>query len=86
MNDSTLLDGSRTKSKSLTLVCPYCDHKEETPWDGYYNPRYIDCGHCGRKYVYEPLTAGVSITKSEEVACCDDPDCRILDSLGHSEQ
>ncbi len=86
MNDSTLLDESRAKPKFLTLVCHYCDHKEEMPWNGYYNPRYLDCGLCGRKYYYEPLAAGVSINNAEEIACCDDPDCREYDSLGHCEQ
>jgi len=60
----------------LNLKCPFCGCEEQVGWDRFYNPRYHHCITCGKKYIYEPLTASVLCSKPGEVDCSRDPDCR----------
>ena len=83
VNESTNEVG---RTQHLTVTCPFCGHEEATAWDELYRPRYFDCGLCGERYIYEPLADSVLCRKPSEVACCDDPECREYEALGHCEQ
>ena len=74
------------KPETVALVCPFCGHAEEAAWDGLFKPRYFTCGQCGEKYIYEPMAERVSILKPAEATCCEDPECREYEALGHCEQ
>ena len=74
------------RTRTLTVDCPFCGNQETIAWDGLYRPRYFDCGVCGERYVYEPLADSVLCRNPTEVPCCDDPECREYETLGHCEQ
>ena len=70
----------------LQVTCPYCQNSQYIPHDGLFTPRYMDCGDCGERYIYEPRDGYVAFFKKGEAECCSDPDCRAIEMSSHCEE
>ncbi|MGE4292020.1 MAG: hypothetical protein AB7E32_07415 [Desulfovibrio sp.] len=70
---------------TLHLRCAFCGETMDLEHEGGYASRYADCPACGKRFIYEPLRAGVRTLKPEDADSCSDPDRREIEMGGSCE-
>jgi hypothetical protein len=69
-----------------TAQCPYCSEQTSVNLPGDYEPVYIYCGVCGKKFIAERLSEGFQVLTLEGAPCWSDPDCRGIEMGGSDEE
>jgi hypothetical protein len=65
---------------SEEVQCPYC-HKETLIVPAVdYEPIFVQCTLCGKRFVVERTRDSFQTFKAEGCPCCSDPDRRVIET------
>jgi len=82
-----MINSTIAKQTSVTgAQCPYCSEQTFVNLPGDYEPIYVYCGVCGKKFIVERLAVGFQVLTLEEAPCWSDPDCRAIEMGGSDEE
>ncbi len=70
---------------SIAVHCPYCNTRQEIAAHDDYQPFYVNCAECARRFIVEPVQSGTVVYRDGEAPCCSDPECRETE-MGDSGQ
>lgn len=65
--------------------CPYCGQKTSVALPADYEPVFVFCMICRKKFIVERLSKGFQALKTEEAPCTSDPDWRAIEYGGADE-
>jgi hypothetical protein len=69
-----------------TAQCPYCQTQTAIELPDDYEPVFVYCDHCEKKFIAERRAEGFEVFTLEEAPCCSDPDCREIEMSNVDEQ
>jgi hypothetical protein len=69
-----------------TALCPYCQIHTTFELPDDYEPVFVFCGGCHKKYIAERRAEGFEVFSAEGARCCSDPDCREIEMSSVEEQ
>jgi hypothetical protein len=62
------------------VQCPYCMRQTTVQAPSNYEPVYVFCRLCGKRFIIEGITFGMDVFRTEDAPRCSDPDCHEIET------